>query len=141
MYDIERLNSIINDINRFFKDLDIVALNEKNVNEPEKFHAAAMLMFGIMNRTIDLAQEILVKNDLPMPATYSGCFPNLSKAGLIDKKLTQALEKIIDERGIFAHYYYDINKKIVLRLLKEIFIVKSFIEKVKEIVRKSQKSM
>jgi uncharacterized protein YutE (UPF0331/DUF86 family) len=134
MYDIERINSIIGDINRFFSDLQIVGLNEKNLESPDKLHASSMLIFGIINRTIDLAEEILVKNDLEMPNSYSDCFPTLAKAGLIDKKLASSLESLAKQRGFFAHHYYDLDKRKVLLLSKDIFIAKEFIEKVKKIV-------
>ena len=140
MYDIERINSLVDDLLRFSLDLKEINLNESNINDLRNLHASAMLIFAIMNRTIDLAEEILVKNDLPMPSSYSDCFPALAKAGLIDKKLADLLESFIKQRGLFAHHYYDMNKKIILKLCKDTSIAAIFIEKVKELVRKSLKS-
>ena len=136
MYDIEKINRIVDDTNRFFIDLEKIKLDEKNIREPANLHGSSMLIFGIINRTIDLAEEILVKNDLPMPSAYHECFPALGKAGLLDKKLSSELESLAKERGLFAHHYYDTKPKEVLRLSKDIYVVKQFIEKVKNIVRK-----
>ena len=139
MYDIERINSFVDDITRFFQDLEAVGLNEQNLKVPDKLHASSMLIFGIINRSIDIAEEILVKNDLPMPSSYSECFPALSKAGLIDTKLCVAMERLAKERGLFAHHYYDMQPKKVLQLRKEVVIAKGFVEKVKELVKKEMR--
>lgn len=98
-----------------------------------------MLILGIINRSIDLAEEILVKNNLPMPSSYSECFPAIVKDGLIDKTICKNMENIIKQRGLFAHHYYDLQPKKVLQLSREIIIVKKFVEKVKDLVRKTEK--
>ena len=51
MYDIERINSFVDDITRFFQDLEAVGLNEQNLKVPDKLHASSMLIFGIINRS------------------------------------------------------------------------------------------
>jgi len=140
MYDLEKINKIIDDANRFFLDLESIKVNEKNIQSPDKLHSGAMLIFGIMDRAIDLAEEILVKNDLPMPSQYHECFPILAKAGLIDKTLAIELENLTKERGLFAHHYYDIQHKKVLKLLKDVYIVRKFLEKAKKIVEKESKN-
>ncbi len=140
MYDIERINKMVDDIGRFFRDLEEIGFNEKNLSNNEKMHASAMLVFGIMNRAIDLAEETAVKNDIPMPASYSDCFPELAKAGLLDKKLAIELEKLIKKRNIFAHHYYDSNPKVVLNVKKEIYIVKDFVERIKKLVAKQNEN-
>ena len=127
------------DIERFFKDLEIIGINEKNKENPEKLHGGSMVIFGIINRMIDLAEEILVKNNISMPAAYSDCFPALKKAGLVGEELSNKLEALAKERGLFAHHYYDVNVKKVLKLSKEIYVVKEFVERVKKIVEKQNK--
>lgn len=136
MYDIDKINRVIDDINRFFIDLERIKLDEKSIKDPTNLHGSAMLIFGIINRSIDLAEEILVKNDLPMPSAYNECFPALGKAGILDKNLSSELESLAKERGLFAHHYYDTKQNKVLKLSKDIYVVKQFIEKVKNIIRK-----
>ena len=82
-------------------------MNEKNLDVPEKLHGSSMLILGIMNRSIDLAGEILVKNDIPMPSSYNKCFSPLSKEGLLDKNITLEMERLIGKRGLFAHHYVE----------------------------------
>jgi len=136
MYDIEKINRIIDDINRFFIDLERIKLDKENIKDSTNLHGSSMLIFGIINRTIDLAEEILVKNDLPMPSAYHECFPALGKAGLLDKSLSYELEILAKDRKLFAHHYYATKQKEVLRLSKDIYAVKRFIESVKNIVKK-----
>jgi uncharacterized protein YutE (UPF0331/DUF86 family) len=138
MYDINKINRIIDDINRFFIDLERIKLDEKSIKDSTNLHGGAMLIFGIINRTIDLSEEILVKNDLPMPSAYHECFPALGKAGLLDKKLSSELESLAKERGLFAHHYYDTKTNKVLKLSKDIYVAKQFIDKVKNLVRKEE---
>ena len=138
MYDIERINKIIDDIGRFFRDLESFGYSEKTIADSEKMHARAMVIFGIMNRAIDLAEEVAVKNDVPMPSSYSECFPALAKAGLLEKKLAVELGGVIRQRNLFAHHYYDSEPKKVLKILREVYIVKEFVERIKKLVRKSR---
>lgn len=140
MYDIERINKMIDDIGRFFRELDEIGYNEKNISNNEKMHASAMLILGIMNRAVDLAGDIAVKNNISMPPLYSDCFPALAKGGLLDKKLATELEALIKQRNLFAHHYYDSDAKSVLKVKKNIYAVKDFIERVKKIVAKSVKN-
>lgn len=139
MYDLEKMNKVCNDIVRYFRDLDNIGFNEKNINDSEKFYAASMVMFGIINRTINLAEEILVKNDLPMPSNYHECFPSLAKAGFVNKEIATKLENLTKKRGVFAHYYFDVTPKDVLKLSKEIYIVKDFVKTIEKIIEENEK--
>lgn len=140
MYNIDRINAMIEDIKKFFTDLDLVGLNENNIDNLEKLHSTSMLIFGIMNRSIDLAQEIIVKNEIGMPQKYSESFSILGDIGIIDKKLTVDIGKLIEKRGLFEHHYYDVNKKEVIKLSKDINIVKKFVESVKKLIERDIKN-
>jgi len=139
MYDLEKIDKRINDINRFFSDLNKIDINEKSIKDSTKKHATAMLMLGIITRTIDIAEEILVENDLPMPQRYKDTFEELGKKGLIDKKICVETGKIIEKRNIFAHHYYDVNEKEILKTYKDINVVKNFIDEVKKEVERKAK--
>jgi uncharacterized protein YutE (UPF0331/DUF86 family) len=140
MYNLDKINKMIDDVNRFFSELKAFGLNENNLNNSEKFYASSMAIFGIINRAIDISEEILVKNDLPMPTEYYESFPALSRSGLLDKNIAEKLESLAKRRKMFAHFYFDVNEKEVLKLSKEIYIVKDFIEKVKKIIARGIKN-
>ena len=55
-----------------------------------------------------------------------------------DKKLGMDIEKIVRERNLFAHHYYSANPKTIIKVSKDIYVVKVFMEKVKKIVGKGK---
>jgi len=139
MYNIEKMMVMIKDIEKYFAELESFGLNEKSVGDSKIFYASSMAIFGIICRAIDLNEEILVKNNLGVPQRYEEGFVTLGENGLIDKKIAEELRKLAKERNFFAHQYFAVEKKKVLKLSKEIYAVKDFVEKVKKIVAKAKK--
>jgi uncharacterized protein YutE (UPF0331/DUF86 family) len=139
MYNIEKVNKAIKDIEEYFLKLGKIGLSKENLEIDEKFYSSSMLIFGILNRAIDLAEEILIKNDFGMPSSYVEYFEVLGKEGIIDKKNAEELKKIIPNRNIFAHEYFNVERKLVLKLSKDIYAVKEFTERVKKLIIKENK--
>ena len=139
MYDLVRINKMIEDISKFFKELEEAGLNADNLNQSIRLNASAMSIFSIMNRTVDIAQEILVKKELGMPDSYEESFAPLAKEGIINVDLAEKIEKLIAERKLFANHYFAATPKVVLKLSKDIYVVKDFIDRVKKIVEKEEK--
>ena|SRR3989338_2271250 len=136
MYDVEKLSKMISDIEKYFAELNKFGLNESNIQNSEKFYASSMAIFGILNRMIDVAEEIILKNQLGIPQRYEEYFEVLAKNASIDRKLAEELKKLTKDRNIFAHAYYDLAKKDILNILKRVSNVKNFVEKVKKIINK-----
>jgi len=139
MYDIERINVIIKDIEKYFEGLRGINLNKENISLPEKYFSASMIMFSILNRAIDLATEIIVKNEFGMPVSYKQYFEVLGEKGIVDKNLSKELGKLMEDRNLFAHQYFDMDRKKVLGVSKRIYYVKDFVERVKKIVQKESR--
>ena len=139
MYDLEKLNKIIKDIENYFLKLRNINLTKENIEIDEKFFSSSMLMFSILNRMIDLAEEIIVKNEFGMPSSYEQYFELLRENGLIDKFLENELRKLVKDRNLFAHDYYNMDRKQVLNISKRIYNVEDFIRKAKEIVKRETK--
>jgi uncharacterized protein YutE (UPF0331/DUF86 family) len=139
MYDLERITSMMKDIDKYFLKLKEVGLNSENVHNSEKFYASSMLMFSILNRMIDLASEILVKNDFGMPSAYEQYFEVLASNGIIDRKIEKDLKQLVKDRNLFAHQYFSINEKEVLNVSRRIQVVKDFVERIKKVVEKSER--
>lgn len=138
MYDIEKINKIWKDIEKYFYELENIGLTKENINLPEKFYSSSMLLFGIINRAIDLAEEVIRKNPFGMPSSYEQYFELLGEKGIIDKNLSNELRKLTKDRNLFAHQYFDMNKKQVLNVLKRSYYVKDFVERIKKIIGKSK---
>ncbi len=95
-----------------------------------------MICLTIINRTIDLATEILVKQAVSMPTRYRDIFSSLAKEGLISKELSNILEKLVENRNYLAHEYFGMDDRRLNKILKDIRSIKDFIQRIKVIVRK-----
>jgi uncharacterized protein YutE (UPF0331/DUF86 family) len=136
MYDFEKITKIIKDIEKFFSEIDSFGFNNDSMSDQKTFYASSMAIFGILNRNIDLAEEIIIKNEFGMPNRYEEYFDILAKNSMIDNKLSTELKKLVKARNLFAHEYFDIERKDVLKTYKNLIYVKDFIKKVKEIIKK-----
>lgn len=140
MYDIIKITKITKDIEEYFLKLKNINLTKENVIIDEKFFSASMILFSILNRMIDLAGEIIVKNDFGMPANYEQYFDVLRENGIIDKILSNELKKLVKDRNLFAHEYYLMDKKSVVKISKDICSVRDFVERIKKLIEKEGKN-
>jgi len=136
MYDVERIGKIISDIERYFRDLE--GLNIKKVEDLEDrkdFYAISMVLFSILNRAIDLGDEIVMANNLGMPSTYKEIFRLLTKNKFIGKDMGEELSNLVFYRNLLSHEYYDLTEEDVFEVFKKISIVKKFVERIKEVLK------
>lgn len=140
MYDLERINIITRDMDKYFLKLKEIGLDEKNIYIPEKFYSSSMLLFSILNRMIDLATEILIKNDFGMPSAYEQYFDVLANNGIVDRKNLEELRQLVKDRNLFAHNYFDMDEKEVLKVSKRIYAARDFADRIKKIVEKQMKN-
>lgn len=137
MYDIERITKIINDIEKYKKELEEFKIKSKrDLEDTKTLHASAMVCLAILSRTIDLGQEILVKENMPMPGRYADIFLSLAKAGVLSKKEAEDINKLIVFRNAIAHNYFDLNKDEIFRIISNIKLIDLAIERIKKRVRK-----
>ena len=136
-YDIERIGKLLADIEKYLKEIEeykIKGLND--LNDSKTYHASSMLVFAILNRVIDLGGEFLSSEDVGSPNTYQDIMPLLAKTNVINKEQANELNKIIKKRNIFAHFYEDISEKELYKTIKELPLIKSFIETLKKRISK-----
>ncbi len=62
-----------------------------------------MVLFSIVNRTIDLADEIVVSNSLGMPSSYRETFASLARDGSVDRTLMEKMSGPVFSRNLPAH--------------------------------------
>ena len=137
MYDLEKIGIIIKKIERGFFELRKFGLTKENVSNTEKFYASSMAIFVILNEAINLAEEIIKKNDFGMPRYQAEYFDMLSRNGIISEKLAKELKKLVRDRNIIAHYYAEIKDYNLLEIQKRSFFVEDFVKRIKEIVSKN----
>jgi uncharacterized protein YutE (UPF0331/DUF86 family) len=130
-YDVERIGSIVSDIRRYFKDLeDIDVKAEKDLKDVKNYYSVSMLLFTIVNRTIDLGEEIVVAEGLGMPSTYRDIFTILADASIIDDTLRDELSGLVSYRNRLAHQYQALNERDIYRIYRRLGSVKAFAEAV-----------
>lgn len=136
MYNLDRIVSAIKNIEKYFKQLEKIDKNKiSEENNPIDFHASSMLCLAIINRTIDIGTEIIVKKEISMPTRYKEIFEPLANEGIISKELSLELEELAEHRNCLAHEYFELDEKRLKRILRKINFVKEFIERVKKLIQ------
>jgi uncharacterized protein YutE (UPF0331/DUF86 family) len=132
MPDLERIGSLIADIKRYLKELESYKLNKEDLSNSKNYHASSMIIFAILNRIIDLGNEIIAMESLQAPRTYNEITEILRKGGIINKEQEEDLSNLIKKRNIFAHFYEDITEKELFKTIKEIPKIESFLNTIKK---------
>ncbi len=137
MYDLERLGKIISDIEKYLKDLKELDINNiEDLSDKKNLYSVSMVLFSIINRTIDMADEIVMSNNLGMPSTYKEIFNLLAKNDYIDDTLRDKMSKLVFYRNLVSHEYYDMTEKDIFNVMERIYTVREFVDAVKNIIKK-----
>lgn len=138
-YDIERIGRITGQIDRYMKDLDLFAPDERSLAEDRiHFYALSMVLFSLLDSLIDLGSEILAAQNLGMPATYRQTFSLLEEGGIIDTNTLRTLSVLVSYRNRLAHEYGEMTPEDLVALLSYREEIRTFVEKMKEVVRENQ---
>jgi uncharacterized protein YutE (UPF0331/DUF86 family) len=133
-YDIERIGILKGDIENYFDDLE-----ELDIKGPEdfenkiKYYSTSMIIFQIMNRAIDLGQELLgVEGMKKVSLSYREVFALLKKKGTISKQLHEDLDRLVSMRNIIAHEYGSLNEPDIYEVYCKIGSVKELLGIIEE---------
>lgn len=128
----ERLLSIIIDIERFFRDLDSIKVRKiGDLASKERFYAVSMLLFSLINRAIDLGEEIVADKKLGLPGTYREIFYLMEKHKIIGKELSKDLSSLVYFRNLAAYEYHTFTEKDVYSAFHKIRAVQWFVDAIK----------
>jgi uncharacterized protein YutE (UPF0331/DUF86 family) len=128
----DRLAIIIEEIEFYFIKLDELKIKKESDIDDIKFFAASMIIFSIINKTIDLAEEMCRLKGRGNPIEYKDLFINLEYAKIISKEEVSKLSDLIRMRNKFAHRYELISRKTILEGMSSLSIVRSFIKKIEK---------
>ncbi len=136
MFDLERLTKIISDIYRYLDDLERMELTDmRDLDDIKNFYAVSMILFTLINRVIDLGDEIVTSRNLGVPGTYREIFNLLERGKVIDKELASDLSNLVYQRNILAHEYYNLTEKDVFKTYRRVHVIRKFVERVKENIK------
>lgn len=133
MYDKQRIGEMINNIEKYKKDLEKYNIKTKeDLNDDKTFYASSMIIFSVLNRIIDLGNEIILNENLGSPDAYDDVMPRLSKGGIMNDIEAKELNELIKKRNIFAHFYGEINKEDVYNIISKFNLFDNFVKKIKK---------
>lgn len=129
MYDKEKIAVIIDDLNMYLEKLEKMNIKSADdLNDDMKFYASSMLIFSVLNRTIDLGDEIIKSKKLGYPLEIKEIFTILSENKVIKKEMGDKLKDLVVARNKLAHRYGGVKTKDVFYLIKEIKLVRNFVD-------------
>ena len=136
MFDLERLTKIISDIYRYLDDLERIEIKDpRDLDDIRNFYAVSMILFTLINRVIDLGDEIVTSRNLGVPGTYREIFNLLERGKVIDKELASDLSNLVYQRNILAHEYHNLTEEDVFRTYRRVPVIRKFVERVKENIK------
>ncbi len=136
MYDTERIGKILSDIERYFADMETINVKTmQDIGDKKNFYSVSMLLFSIINRTIDLGEEVVTANNLGTPSTYKDIFYLLRKGKIINDQMKNELSELTSYRNLFSHEYHSFTEKDVLKAMAKIGAVKDFVKRIKSRIR------
>ena len=107
----------------------------RDLDDRRNFYAVSMLLFTLVNRAIDLGDEIVTSRNLGVPGTYREIFNLLERGKVIDRELASDLSNLVYQRNILAHEYYNLTEKDVFRTYIRVPVIMKFVERVKENIK------
>ncbi|MDI6807138.1 MAG: DUF86 domain-containing protein [Candidatus Aenigmarchaeota archaeon] len=134
--DKERVVKILSDVEKYFKDLEDREIKTvDDLRDVEKYYATSMILFSLLNRIIDLGQEIVLSKKLGMPSTYKEIFEILFERNFITKEMLNELKKLVDVRNILSHEYYRVDISFIFKAAKRVKVIKEFVKIMKKEIK------
>jgi uncharacterized protein YutE (UPF0331/DUF86 family) len=135
MYDKERITKIIRDIEKYFSDLEELDVQSiEDLKDIRNYHALSMILFTLINRAIDLGNEIMVANKYGMAVTYAEIFTTLYTKKTIPEKTEKDLLYLVRSRNRLSHQYQDLGDKEVYEVYKRIHAIEDLVKITRKIV-------
>lgn len=131
-YDKVRITVLIEDIRKYFSDLEKTPVrNLADLQDTSNYYALSMILFQLINRAIDLGDELVSAENLGMPGTYKNIFQRLLKAKIISAGLYEELYKLVRIRNLIAHEYETLTEKDIYAAFHKVRAINQLIEIVK----------
>lgn len=131
--DEERIISILSDIEKYMNDLKEMNVNRlEDLDNIEKYYASSMVLFSLLNRVLDLGQEIVISKKLGMPSSYRDIFRILLSRKIIGSDLFKKMEAFVDLRNALSHEYHRIDKGLIFDAINGIDTVRKVVERLRE---------
>jgi uncharacterized protein YutE (UPF0331/DUF86 family) len=135
-YDVERTGSLLSDIREYFDDLDAMDIRSvEDLHDKRNFYAVSMILFSLLNRVFDLGSEVVMAQNLGIPATYREIFTRLQKNGIINNELAHEMTVMVTYRNLLSHEYHGITDETLFTLVKNAGHIRLFVNRIQEYIR------
>ena len=137
MKELDRISSAIGDIERFFDDMSRMGTCEEVSEEDLKgFYAASMVLLAVINRAIDLANEVILLYGWEEPFSYAEAFRVLERQEVIDKDLCGRLVVLVRLRNFLSHEYHRATERDIRQACELIGSVREFVAAVEDWIKR-----
>lgn len=138
MIDKEQISTMMKDVERYISDLSEMEIEKKeDLAEKEAYYAVSMVVFAVMNRVIDIGNEVISGSaSIPVPGTYSETFEILAKNKIISSGTAAEMTRLMKYRNIIAHEYYRLSADELFRLKKDVVHAELFIDEIKKFLKR-----
>ncbi len=116
-----KLDRHISNLKHYLEELsDWANVDETEFLDKKVLRAAAERYLQMAIETcINMGNHVIATNSWRNPEDYSDIFKVLEENGVIDHKLTESLIKMARFRNRLVHLYWDIEPKMIYRILKD----------------------
>jgi uncharacterized protein YutE (UPF0331/DUF86 family) len=136
-YDTERISTIISDITRYQSDLSELGISSlEDLSGKRTFYAASMILFALLNRTIDLGNEIILAHGFGVPSTYREIFTILKKEHVIEPECAKKMSNLVFYRNLLSHEYHGIDEEQVFLLMGRVGDILIFVQTIQRYLQR-----
>jgi len=136
-YDLDRMGIIMADIERYLRDFRELKIERVgDLQDKKTFYAASMILFSLLNRVIDLGNEVVMAKSLGIPATYREIFTLLKNEGMIDAETEKKVLPPDRYRNLLSHEYHGIQPADILAVVNLPGVPQAFVATVKAAVKR-----
>jgi uncharacterized protein YutE (UPF0331/DUF86 family) len=132
MLDLERLEIIIEDLEFLLAKLDsfkIVSL--KDLEDDKNFYSSSMVVFSILNRCVDLAEQVVEGKKMGFAMKYRDFFKMLEDKKFLSNETSEKIQDLIIKRNKISHRYSEVTKEELFDILNRISVVEVFVSEVR----------
>jgi uncharacterized protein YutE (UPF0331/DUF86 family) len=87
-----------------------------------------MILFALLNRCIDLGNEIILAHGFGIPSTYREIFSILEREQVIEPDLAKSLMNLVFYRNLLSHEYHGIDAVKIFSLIGRVDDIRKFTE-------------
>jgi uncharacterized protein YutE (UPF0331/DUF86 family) len=121
MVDLDKLNSILNNLRGYLEKLAILALRPEAVflQDFTNVESAKHLLQISVECCLDIAHHIVADEGYRTPTSYYDTFVVLGENKVLPEAFLPTLRQMVSFRNRVVHLYWDVNDATVHRILQE----------------------